>query len=88
MNENKYVIFDFSEIWKINFDEVMETSIETLRKSNDGTKTFVKYVGDMPTSVKKLTTKTNEFTHSEIVDILLGKEWTKSIEDYDYADRH
>ena len=42
MSELKYVIFDVSEVWKIDFDEVMETSIDTLRKSNDETKTFVK----------------------------------------------
>jgi len=82
MNEYKYVIFDFSEVWKIDFDEVMETEIDTLRKSNDETKTFVKYLSDMPESVESLTTKTNEFTHSEIIDILSNEEWTKNIEDY------
>lgn len=82
MSEFKYVIFDMSEVWKIDFDEVMETSIDTLRKSNDETKTFVKYLGDMPSSVSNLTTKTNEFTHSEIIDILSNEEWTKNIEDY------
>lgn len=82
MSELKYVIFDVSEVWKIDFDEVMETSIDTLRKSNDETKTFVKYLGDMPSSVSNLTTKTNEFTHSEIIDILSNEEWTKNIEDY------
>ena len=82
MSGLKYVIFDVSEVWKIDFDEVMETSIDTLRKSNDETKTFVKYLGDMPSSVSNLTTKTNEFTHSEIIDILSNEEWTKNIEDY------
>ena len=38
-----YVIFATSEANTINFDEVLETSIETLRKSIDETKTFVKY---------------------------------------------
>ena len=82
MSEFKYVIFDMREVWEIDFDEVMETSIDTLRKSNDETKTFVKYLGDMPSSVSNLTTKTNEFTHSEIIDILSNEEWTKNIEDY------
>ena len=36
----------------------------------------------MPSSVSNLTTKTNEFTHSEIIDILSNEEWTKNIEDY------
>ena len=43
MNELKYVIFDFSEVYMIDFNEVKETSIETLRISVDESKTFVKY---------------------------------------------
>ena len=41
-----YVIFQYSEIINIDFDEVLETSIDTVRKSVDGTKTFVKYLLD------------------------------------------
>lgn len=33
--ERKYVVFDVTEIEKIDFNEVMETSEETLRKSVD-----------------------------------------------------
>jgi hypothetical protein len=80
MVELKYVIFDFSEIDKIDFNEVKETSIDTLKKSVDNTKTFVKYEGDMPDSVKTLSTKTKEFTHSEIIDILSTDEWAPKIE--------
>ena len=44
MFENrKYVIFEVSEIDAIDFSQVLETSAETLRKSVDETKTFVKY---------------------------------------------
>lgn len=80
MVELKYIIFDFNEIEKIDFIEVKETSIDTLKKSVDGTKTFVKYEGDMPNSVKSLLTKTKEFTHSEIIDILSTEEWAPKIE--------
>lgn len=73
-----YVIFATSETGSIDFTEVLETSAETLRVSIDGTKTFVKYEGDMPTSVSSLTTKEGPYTHSEILSILAGEEWTSS----------
>ena len=57
----------------------METSPDTLRLSVDGTKSFVKYEGDQPASVAALTTKTQEYTHSEILDILATSEWTAPI---------
>ena len=58
MNDRQYVIFDMSEVGTINFSEVMETSVDTLRLSVDGTKSFVKYEGTQPASVAALTTKT------------------------------
>ena len=76
MNERNYVIFDMSEVGDINFSEVMETSAETLRLSVDGTKSFVKYEGTQPASVAALTTKSQEYSHAEILDILATPEWT------------
>ena len=47
--ENRqYLIFPVTELANINFDEVLETSAETVRKSVDGTKTFVKWENEMP----------------------------------------
>lgn len=79
MYENRnYVIFDVSELDKINFDEVLETSAETVRKSVDGTKTFVKWDdgGTVPPSVQSLTTKGPYLTYEEILAILATPEWT------------
>ena len=41
-----YLIFDVSEISLVNFNEVLETSEETLRYSLNNTKTFIKYDSD------------------------------------------
>ena len=77
MLANKYyVIFNVSEINKIEFDKVLETSAETLRKSVDETKTFVKYIGDEPYCVSTLTTKEGPYTYEEIINILSTEEWT------------
>ena len=79
MNDSQYVIFDMSEVGTINFSEVMETSVDTLRLSVDGTKSFVKYEGTQPASVAALTTKTQEYSHTEILEILATSEWTAPI---------
>lgn len=71
-----YVIFNTSEISTIDFNQVLETSSSTLRKSLDDSKTFVKYEGDMPSSVTSLTTKQGPYTHSEILNILNGSDWS------------
>lgn len=38
----EFMIFNVSELDKIDFDQVHETSVDTVRKSIDGTRTFVK----------------------------------------------
>lgn len=78
--ENRhYVIFNVTELDQIAFDQVLETSAETVRRSLDSTKTFVKYEGDMPASVAALVTKSDPCTHEEILEILSGPEWTAPI---------
>lgn len=68
-----YVIIDASEVSSVDFDQVAETSADTLRyDSVDGTKTFVKYEGTQPSFLNGKT----EYTHSEILAILATDEWT------------
>ena len=76
--ENReYMIFNVSELPNINFEEVLETSIDTVRKSVSETKTFVKWEGTtIPTTVQSLTTKEGPYTHTEILTILATSEWT------------
>ena len=78
MFENReFMIFNVSELPLINFEEVLETSAETVRRSVDETKTFVKWDGDIiPTSVNALTTKEGPYTYSEILEILATSEWS------------
>ena len=75
-NNLHYVIFDTTETGSIDFTEVKETSIHTLRLNLSGSQTFVKYEGEtMPASVSSLTTKEGPYSHSEILNILTGSEW-------------
>ena len=71
------MIFNVSELDIIDFTQVLETSIDTVRKSIDGTKTFVKWDGvEIPSSVDLLTTKEGPYTYEEILTILATPEWT------------
>ena len=76
--ENReYMIFNVSELPNINFNEVLETSTNTVRKSVNETKTFVKWEGTtIPPTVQSLTTKEGPYTHTEILTILATSEWT------------
>lgn len=70
------MIFNVSELPSINFEEVMETSAETVRLSVDGTKTFVKWNGSIvPQSVDVLTSKEGPYNYDEIMDILATSDW-------------
>lgn len=69
----KYIILNTSELYKVNFNEVLETAV---RPSVDGLKTFVKYTSnEMPTSVANLTTKEGPYNIEEITTILSTSEW-------------
>jgi hypothetical protein len=74
--DRRFVIFNVTELNQINFNQVFETDSETVRKSVDETKTFVKYDIPMPSSVASLTTKSQEYTYDEILQILQSTEWT------------
>ena len=81
MYENrKYVILNTSETGSINFSQVMETSVNTLRTNISGSKTFVKYEGSQPSSVAGLSSKSSEYTHTQILNVLTGSEWSSTEE--------
>jgi len=68
----KYVIIGAGEVDSVDFNQVDETSADTIRYSVDGTKTFVKYDGAKPTFLYGKDT----YTHSQILTILATDEWT------------
>jgi hypothetical protein len=76
--ENReFMIFNISELSDIDFTTVLETSIDTVRKSVDETKTFVKWDGEMPECVSNLTTKEGPYNYEEILTILSTSEWSE-----------
>lgn len=75
-DNREFMIFNVSELNAIDFTQVEETSIDTVRKSVDGAKTFVKWDGTIPDCVNNLTTKEGPYTYEEILTILATPEWT------------
>ena len=64
--DKKYVIIEKSYVDSVDFQQVIETSKATLRYNLDGTKTIVKFIGDVPDflSGDKI------YSHSEIIEII------------------
>jgi len=79
--QRNFAIFSTTEIDKIDFSQVLETSADTLRKSVDETKTFVKWDGEQPEFVSTLTTLEGLYTYTEILDILSTPEWSAPMEE-------
>jgi hypothetical protein len=86
----KYVIIPLSEVENIDFDQVLEGSSKSLRISEDGEYTFVKFEGNTTPSFLDGFT---QYTHAEILTILNNtsgiwyideeeaKIWTQTVKD-------
>ena len=80
----QYLIIQTRDLDKIDFSQVLETSQDTVRKSVDETKTFVKWDDNIHNFIINLTGTEGPYTHEEILKIMNTKEWssydTSSIE--------
>lgn len=77
MFENReYLIIPSTEVPKVDFSQVCETSSETLVFSIDKSKTFIKWDGEQPEFISNLENIEGPYTNSEILEILKGPEWT------------
>jgi len=71
MNNKKYTIITKDEVASVDFSQVLETSANTLRYNNDGTKTFVKFEGNTPSFLDGKT----QYTNDEMLTELGKSEW-------------
>jgi hypothetical protein len=67
-----YVIIDASEVSSVDFNQVFETSPDTLRYNLAGTQTFVKFDGDTPSFLEGKTA----LDHSEMLAVLATEDWS------------
>tara|TARA_R100000081_G_C4724875_1_gene120105 strand:+ start:251 stop:484 length:234 start_codon:yes stop_codon:yes gene_type:complete len=61
-----YCIINSSEVSSLDFSEIQDDSVNTLRYSLDQTQVVVEYLGDQPSFLSGKT----EYTHSEILAII------------------
>jgi len=76
MQERTFLIIPVSELSKVDFTQVLETSPDTVRRSVDGTKTFIKWEGVEPTFLGDIVGSEGPYTHEEILAILTTPQWT------------
>ncbi len=78
--QRNFMIISVDDLGSVNFSEVLETSPDTVRRSVDGTRTFVKWDGEsVPPSVDSVESKEGPYGYDEMVALLSGPEWTKPI---------
>ena len=72
----KYVIINSEDVGSIDFSQVEETSIDTLRWNKNNTKTFIKFSGDSPSFLSSILYN-GSFTYKEILNTLndVNGEW-------------
>lgn len=73
-----YVTLNVSEAPSLDFNQIEQTSIDTLRISVDGTETIVKWItaNGVPSSVAALTTKGSYMAHDEALLLMSTEAWT------------
>ena len=71
-----YITINTDELSLVDFNEVMETSIDTVRLSIDGLETVLKWQGAEPSFVSTLSSYEGPYTHEEILAIMATPEWT------------
>ena len=77
MSDRQYVIITADEVSTVNFDDVLETSADTLRYNVAGDETFVKYEGPKPRCLYGKDT----LSHSAMLTVLSGEAWTETMEE-------
>jgi hypothetical protein len=71
MNLNYFILTD-SELSEVDFNDILESSENTLRWNLDHTKFIVKTGGDIPSWLEE---KTN-FSQEEMLNIISTADWT------------
>tara|TARA_Y100000361_G_C11086926_1_gene304287 strand:- start:641 stop:874 length:234 start_codon:yes stop_codon:yes gene_type:complete len=72
LQNRHWIIINVSDITDEMMENAFQTSLDTLRKTNDGTKAILKWDGpDTPSCFEGIT----QYNHSEILDELSKDEW-------------
>ena len=73
-SNRKWIIVNVSDITDEMIASAIQSSMDTLRKTLDGTQAILKWDGDTPTCFNGMTT----YNHSEILAELAKSTWTEA----------
>ena len=74
-SNRNWIIINVSDITDEMISNAIQISMDTLRKTLDGSKAILKWDGDTPSCFDGLTT----YSHSEILIELAKSDWTEEI---------
>lgn len=81
MDNRYYMIFNVSEIDKVDFTQVLQNTKDDLRISVDGTKTLVKWNGpEIPAFFADFTTKEGPYTYEQMFALINTSTWKPPLE--------
>ena len=72
----KYVIYNMENVDTIDFAQIFEDGVDTLRLSVDSKKTVLKFEGETPDFLEGL----SQYNHSEILEIMRTDKWNQDQE--------
>ena len=80
-NHNTYAVIELTEIDKIDFTQVGESSVFTVRKSLDDTQFVIKWAdGYTPTFITDASVvPVGTYTHAEILELMGTSAWSEPI---------
>ena len=74
-----YIIFDVSELNKVDFNIAIEDNTSTVRTSIDGTKTFINWFGaTVPNFVNNIDSKSQVYHYLDFLEVINNNLWISS----------
>ena len=71
-----YAIINISDLTNINFNEIAETSQNTIRKSIDESQFVIKYTNEPSFITNGTVTPLQTMSHSQCLALLADSDWT------------
>ena len=82
-NTKTYAVINLTDVGLIDFDQVGETSVSTIRKSLDNTQFVIKWVeGYIPTFITDASVvPVGTYDHHAILELMSTSNWSSPIEE-------
>jgi hypothetical protein len=81
LNNKTYAVINLTDVGLIDFNQIGETSVSTIRKSLDDTQFVIKWQdGYTPTFITDgSVVPVGTYNHSEILELMATPEWSEPI---------